>query len=104
MTMKKIVVRVLAPLALVAGLVFVPASAANAADVGVDMDQACQLTNGASYVSLLLDSGNAYSWRCWVPPWGVYKSVNVQLYCSAFGYGTAVVLDPSNAYSWRCRS
>ncbi len=102
--MKKIVARVLAPLVLVAGLVVAPASAANAADVGVNMNQACQLTNGAGYVSLLLDSGNAYSWRCWVPPWGVRKGANVQLYCSTFGLGTAVVLDPGNAYSWRCRS
>ncbi len=102
--MKRIVARVLAPLALVTGLVVAPASAANAADVGVDMNQACQISQGVGYVAKLLDSGNAYSWRCWVPPWGVQKSVSVQAYCDYFSLGTAVVLDSGNAYSWRCRS
>lgn len=100
----KIVARVLAPLALVAGLVIAPAHAANAVDVGVNMDQACQIQHGLTWKSKLLDAGNAYSWRCWVPPWGVEKNVSVQGYCTYFGLGTAVVLNPSNAYSWRCRS
>lgn len=102
--MKKIVARVLTPLALVAGLVAAPASMASAADVGVDMNQACQISQGTGYVALLQNSSDAYSWRCWVPPWGVRKEVSVQAYCNYFGLGTAVVLDPRNAYSWRCRS
>lgn len=60
-------------------------TASNANAVGVNMDQACQLTNGAGWVAQLTYPGDgAYGWRCWVPPFGVVKKgVNVQLYCSA---------------------
>lgn len=62
--MKKIVARVLIPLALVAGLVVAPTSMASAADVGVNMNQACQISQGDGYVALLQNSSDAYSWRC----------------------------------------
>lgn len=41
-----------------------PAPAANAADVGVNMNQACQIQHGIGWQAKLLDAGNAYSWRC----------------------------------------
>lgn len=81
-----------------------PAPAANAADVGVNMHQACQIQHGIGWQAKLLDAGNAYSWRCWVPPWGVERNVNIQMYCTYFGLGQAWLLDSGNAYSWRCRS
>ncbi len=102
--MKNIIAKVIAPLALTAGLVMIPAAAAHATDYSVNMDQTCQIQYGIGYQSILLDSSNAYSWRCWVAPWGVRKNVSVQAYCSYFGLGTAVILDSSNPYSWRCRT
>jgi len=100
--MKRALASVLAALVMTAGVV-ATASTAHAADTGVNMNQACQINHGAGYVAKLEYSG-AYGWRCWVPPWGVRKGVNVQAYCNHFGLGNAVVLDPSNAYSWRCRT
>lgn len=65
--MKKIVARVLAPLALVAGLVVAPASVANAATyVGVNMSVACKSQYGSSWNAVVLNPGKAYSWRCFI--------------------------------------
>ena len=54
----------LAAAALALGGLFAVAALANAADYGVDMDQTCQIQHGLTWKSKLLDSGNAYSWRC----------------------------------------
>jgi hypothetical protein len=101
---KGIVAGSLAALTLVAGLVVVPAVSASAADVGVNMNQACQIQYGAGWQAILTNSSSAYGWNCWVAPYGVRKSVSVQGYCNYFSLGTAVVLDAGNPYSWRCRS
>ena len=101
--MKRALASVFTALVMTTGVVVATASTAQAADVGVNMNQACQINHGAGYVAELTYPG-AYGWRCWVPPWGVRKGVSVQAYCNYFGLGTAVVLDPNNAYSWRCRS
>lgn len=88
------------------GGTLIAAAPANAVDYGVNMHDACALQHGAGWQAKLLDAGNAYSWRCWVPPWGnpgAYRSVNINLYCELYFGGYAVVLNPSNAYSWRCR-
>lgn len=84
------------------GLVLPVSNASAAAQVGVDMNQACQLTNGAGWVAqLTYPSQGAYGWRCWVPPYGaVKKGVNVQLYCSAV-YGLNAY-NTGGAYSWYC--
>lgn len=102
--MKKIIVSVLATFALVAGMVAVTPATASAADVEVDMNQACQIQHGLFWQSYLINASDAYSWRCWVPPWGAFRNVSVQGYCTAHGLGTAVVLNPNDAFSWRCRS
>ncbi len=78
-------------------------SPAHATYAGVDMHGACQLQYGGLYRALLLDPGNAYSWRCYLPPYtSVQHNVSINLYCAAAYSGYAVVLDPGNAYSWRC--
>jgi hypothetical protein len=95
----------IAALALTVGFaVTAPAMSASAADVGVNMDQACQIQWGIGYQSILSNPSSAYGWQCYVAPWGVRKSVSVQGYCNYFSLGTAVVLDAGNPYSWRCRS
>jgi len=96
---------VTAALALTVGLaIAAPAMSASANDVGVDMNQACQINWGSGWQATLSNSSSAYGWQCWVPPWGTRKGVSVQGYCNYFGLGTAVVLNASDPYSWRCRS
>lgn len=102
--MRKKLATVFATLALSAGAAVATASPASATDYGVDMNQACQIKYGAGWQAILVDSSSAYGWRCWVPPWGVRKDVDVQAYCNYFDLGRAVVLDAGNPYSWRCRT
>lgn len=102
--MKRRILSVLTVLALSVGLVSATAPSASAVDVGVNMNQVCQLSQGAGYVAKLENANSAYGWRCWVPPWGVRKSAYVQRYCDHFGLGLAIALDADNPYSWRCRS
>lgn len=102
--MKRKLATLFATLALSVGGVLAVSSPASATDYGVNMNQACQITYGAGWQAILVNPNSAYGWKCWVPPWGVRKDVNVQAYCNYFGLGTAVVLNPSNPYSWRCRT
>lgn len=100
--MRKIVARVLAPLALVAGLVVAPVSAANAADFGVNMVTACHLQYGSSANAVVLNTSDPYSWRCQVS--SLRYGVDVANYCH-YAYGStsyAWIANPGDAYSWRC--
>lgn len=102
---RNIVTSSIAALALAVGLVVAPITAASAADSSVSMDMACQLEHGAGWKAILIYNTTAYGWKCYAPPYGaVKKAVNVQVYCNAFGLGSAVVLNTSDPWSWRCRS
>ena len=91
------------------GLVVGGGVVANAADYKVNLTEACAVTNtGYWYAQLVYPSQGAYGWRCTYPqlPWEtkVYKSVDVQKYCTARYYGSvATTTNPSVADSWVCR-
>ena len=79
-----------------------PAQSALAADYGVNMDRACQITqNWPTSFAYLNTPYNAYSWRCGP----VVSGVDVQAYCNSDHSGSrAIVLNAADPYSWRCRT
>jgi hypothetical protein len=95
---RKLLVSVLAAIAVCAGVLMAPTPALA---VGVDMNMACQVTWGAGWqAELTYPSQGAWGWRCWVPPFGVRKNVDVQKYCQQV-YGLNAYAG-SGAYSWYC--
>lgn len=91
---------------LAAGGALSTAATASATDYNVNMHETCARQHGAAWQARLLDAGNAYSWRCWVPPYGaVNRNVDIKKYWCDLEYpgSTTVLLNSGNPYSWRCR-
>ncbi|WP_117212170.1 hypothetical protein [Allorhizocola rhizosphaerae] len=69
---------------------------------GINVDRQCKVQHGSAFTAVVLDTRNAYSWRCHYS--GYLYGVDMNSACiNQYGGGAfSVLLDPGNAYSWRC--
>lgn len=90
-------------LAVLAALVIASASLTSSGASAQNIDQYCKTNVGSGSRAVMLNRGDAYSWRC--SSQGGLLNVSVDDLCrQQFGRGyRAVMLNRGDAYSWRCR-